>query len=329
MIYRRIFVHALIFPAALLITGCQRTVDDLPKGLIMQKYQMKSYPIGRFLIDIPEKAIFEGVSVRFDGMSIRVSKQKEKNIAALAKQRIASLSSTKPSENKFVDSFLSDDGTQSIILYTDTPGYKGGGKIESHLLVGANGPLLETTDAYGEDKKQTAIKFTREVLDLIKPVNNESTAKNFVADGYQIGTTDPKFGEKVGAVFILNETIIIAFTTHVMVPSTEAGLIERTKSTLKDTQLANTVQVLRMNKRNVASFEGEEVIYKNLKGSPEAITHNFEWQFKGRNQIAAPAMKLSMELRGDSINPAAMSDEDALSLWDTVLRSVQVRPGAN
>jgi hypothetical protein len=325
---RRFVIQALLTAPWLLAAGCQQKAPGLSKEIIMQKYPMKTYAVGRFLIDLPEKSKFGGIGVRFDGMDIEKSTQRTSNVAVLSKARIASLSSSKPSDNKFIDSFLSSDGKQAIILYTDSPGYKGGGEIESYIAVGSQGLILQTKDGYGEDKKQTAIGFTREVLDLIKPIDDASFAKSFMGDGYLLATADAKYGEQATAVYTLNEKVDIAFTTQVREPSTEPGLIERTQNALKMEELAKTTQILRMTKRSVSTNEGEEVAYKNLKGSPGGGTHNFEWDCKGRNQLGAPAMSLHMELQGDPAQPAIMSDEEALGLWDAILNSIRLRPGA-
>ena len=325
---RRFVIQTLLTAPWLLVAGCQQKAPGLSKEIIMQKYPMKTYAVGRFLIDIPDKASFDGIAVRLYGDDIQRSKYQTLDLPAFVKARIAQLSSTDASQNKYVSSFLSVDGRQAVILYTDSPGYKAGGEIESYVLLGKPGILYRVDGGYGEEKKQVAIGFSREVLDLIKPIGDTSFQKSFMGDGYLVAAADPKYGERAGAGFTLNEKVGIAFTTQVREPSTEPGLIERTQKALKMEELANTTQILRMTKRIVGTNEGEEVAYKTLKGSPGGRTHNFEWDCKGRNQLGAPAMSLNMELESDPARLAIMSDEEALGLWDAVLDSIRLRPGA-
>lgn len=282
-------------------------------------------------MDVPEQAKLKATSAVYWGFDITQIAASKNSFSSFIKEKILSLNKVSQSGQKqLVKENAGASADSHIILYFEDPNRSRSLKLLGYKNEISTGKIQQISTPVSQEKKDVSAEYASKLLSLIRSSTSieTSSAQGLVIDTYYIAASDPTAGERVTAGFDFPDNISFGFSTHVREPSTEAGLMERTKKAMGAPELANTSQIMRTNKRSVASFEGEEVIYKNLKGSPEAVTHNFEWQCKGRNQIAAPAMKLSMELRGDPNSPATMSDEDALNLWDTVLKSVQVRPGA-
>jgi hypothetical protein len=329
VVTRRHIAQTLFLAPWLLLAACQRNVKGLPKEIVMQKYPMKTYSVGRFQIDAPEAAKYTGIGgVRYNGFEIGRSKNQTVDLAGLVRAKTAEFSSTDPKKNKFIESYLSDDKRQAVILSTDTPGYNAGGQSLGYCLIGGNGQLYEVNSIFSEEGKQQAILLTKDVMTLLKVVNDVSSLKGFLAEGFVIGAADPVGHEQATIGFEMGD-IAISFRTHVRKPSTEPGLIDRVPKKLASaTEIAKTTEILRLTKRAIGTYEGEEVVFKNLKGSDGLTTHEFQWQSRGLNQLAAPEMELNMRFKGDPDKPAVMSDEEALGLWDAILNSIHLRSGA-
>jgi hypothetical protein len=324
---KRKFISSLHGLVAILL-GPAAWVQSYASEATMKKINIKRVAVGRFLIDLPEQAKLKALGASYWGFDITQLAGPKLSFSSFIKDKLSSLNKVgKNSQLQLVKENSGVNADSHIILYLEDPDRSRSLKLLGFKNEPSNNKIHQISTLVSQEKKEVSFEYASKLLSLIKPrISSEPMpSQGLVLDNSYIAAADLTAGEKVSAAFEFPDEVSFSLTTQVREPSTEAGLIERTKKALAIPELASTSQVLRMEKRTVVTFEGEEVIYKNLKGSPESVTHNFEWQFKGRNQISSPAMKLVMELRGDPNKPALLSDEDALNLWDLILKSIQIR----
>ena len=114
----------------------------------------------------------------------------------------------------------------------------------------------------------------------------------------------------------------------------EDTLLERTGGFFRNHVMGPVagLHTLRKGKRNLGPIPGEEyLIVSNAKGQR---LYAFKWESQGKNNsLAEPNLSLELNVMGedddDTPPPKAFkSDEEALQLWDALLNSIRLRPGA-
>ncbi len=94
------------------------------------------------------------------------------------------------------------------------------------------------------------------------------------------------------------------------------------------------VRTLRRDKRDVGPIKAEEyLIAANEEGQQ---LYSFAWEAPGKaDSIAEPNITAGLGVLGQSVvddehpyKPAFKSDEEALELWDAIIASIRLRPGA-
>jgi hypothetical protein len=87
------------------------------------------------------------------------------------------------------------------------------------------------------------------------------------------------------------------------------------------------IKILRKTTREIAGLDGEEVAFKTPTDS-ETTSHSFQWEYQGKpNSIAAPQISASLNIPSGT-DAVSISNEELLGLWDAVLGSIRLRPGA-
>lgn len=116
----------------------------------------------------------------------------------------------------------------------------------------------------------------------------------------------------------------------------ENGLLERVGGFFRTEVLGAAVgmNTLRKGQRSVGRLAGEE--YLVAGGEQQQRVYAFRWEFQGRDgSLAEPNLALEMgvmerdpDAEGNPPAPAFSTDAEALQLWDAMLESIRLRPGA-
>ncbi|KAF1712526.1 hypothetical protein CSC70_03160 [Pseudoxanthomonas kalamensis DSM 18571] len=117
--------------------------------------------------------------------------------------------------------------------------------------------------------------------------------------------------------------------------TTETTLLERADGFLQG--IAKSIaglHTLRKGKRNIGPIRAEE--YLIAASANGERSYGFKWESQGKDDsLASPTLSLELNVlergEGDDGNPpppAFESDEEALELWDAILDSIRLRPGA-
>lgn len=96
---------------------------------------------------------------------------------------------------------------------------------------------------------------------------------------------------------------------------------------------ASHLKVLRLGKRVVNNWEGEEALLRIPSGYGKPSVHKFTFRASGKTNAALyPFVQMTLDTGvKDNMSTAqkpSLSDEEALALWDSLLNSIRVRPNA-
>jgi hypothetical protein len=141
-------------------------------------------------------------------------------------------------------------------------------------------------------------------------------------------------GEKYSAVIDLKQfpSVSMSIDSYVTGAPTK-GLIERSNSAISSISNAFAgITILRKKAHNVGPVKGEEVLIRANEGSKHS--YEFNWKSEGQaNSVEFPAMSIRLATAdkkkdGDVIDAPFKNDKEVLELWDSLLYTLRLRPGA-
>ena len=322
---RRRLLQAAVAWSLLPLAACEQKIAGLSKEKIMQKYPMKTYAVGRFLIDFPEIAKDVSMSQRIDGTDFEWKSASEDQYGTLLSSRVRALKGVDP-KTKFLISDEPGAVPQSrIILFENEIDRDGLLQFEAyHYAAEAKGYFL-LSGPVARSNVAVVSPSVNEVFKLIQPriIDPKMTERGACFDHAFVSGTDPKLGEKAVIMARFND-IAMNFVTQV-IDTVDSGPSLLQRATKADEY--PEVKILRKSKREVAGLDGAEFAYKTPPGS-EITSHAFQWEYLGTpNSIGAPEMSVGLNILNGT-DAAKLSDEELLGLWDTVLGSIRLRPGA-
>lgn len=321
---RRILQAAAIW-SLLPLTACEPNAAGLSKDKIMKKYPMKTYAVGRFLIDFPEIAKDVSMSQRIDGTDFKWKSVTEDQYTALLSSRVRALKGIDPSTHFLVSDELGAVPQSRIILFENDNDRDGLLQFEAYRYAADARGYFFLSGPVARSNIALVNPSVNEVLKLIQPriIDPRMNDRGACFDHAFVAGTDPKLGEKVVIMVQFNE-ITMNFVTEV-IDSVDGGPSLLQRATKADEY--PDVKILRKTNREVVKLSGAEFAFKTPPGS-EATSHAFEWEYQGKlNSVAAPKMKVGLSIPNGA-DAAKTSDEELLGLWDTVLGSIRLRPGA-
>lgn len=321
---RRQLLQAAAAWSLLPLAACKPNIAGLPKDKIMQKYPLKTYAVGRFLIDLPEVAKEVSLSQECSGMRVAWEQKPEAQFKFVVNQKRLSLSGTDRGQPILLKDEPGSDPNIHIFLFKQVSPKTGLLEVNVYRYASElNGYHLFSSEIDPE-RAGEALPYANEVVRAVQPrlITPAITERGACFDHAFVSGTDPELSEETSILARFND-ITLNFSTQVIYK------VDDGPSLLKRAAIASDfpeVKVLRKTKRDVAGLSGEEFSFINLPGSQKTVSHSSEWEYQGQvKSVATPKIHAGLEFTGES---AAISDEELLGLWDTVLGSIRLRPGA-
>lgn len=213
---------------------------------------------------------------------------------------------------------------------------------QSEGYVWSNNTMFIVTPLAPDDQAAEAVLNARDVFPRIEGRANTEIPKQagFCFDG-GIVTGQQKFNESATAYFERPSTpggLIFGIEMRPGVPSDDK-LLDRV-SGLKQAlgSLISHTHTLRSRERPLAGMDGQELLLKiNLNGTD---AYDFMWEFKGvlspdgePMRVITPHARLELSIGEQKDTNAeyvgsTLSEEEAIELWDAILNSFRLRPGA-
>ena len=322
---RRKLLQAFAASSLLPLVACQPNVAGLPKDKILQKYPLKTYAVGRFLIDLPEIAENVSMSQRIDGTDFEWKSASEDQFATLLSSRVRTLKGVDPKTQFLISDEPGAVPQSRIILFENEIDRDGLLQFEAYRYAAETKGYFLLSGPVARSNVAVVSPSLNEVFKLIQPgiIDPKMTKRGACFDHAFVGGADPKLGEKAVIMARFND-IAMNFVTQV-IDTVDSGSSLLQRATKADEY--PEVKILRKSKRKVAGLDGAEFAYKTPPGS-EITSHAFQWEYRGTlNSIVAPEMSIGLKIP-DGTDAAKLSDEELLGLWDTVLGSIRLRPGA-
>ncbi len=322
IVHRRLFLQAIIINLVLAMTACRPNADDISKEKIMQKYPMKTFAIGRFMIDLPVVDKDISISQRILGVEIYWIPATEEQYQKILADRVKVLKGSNAATQRLVSDEFGSIPKSRIIMFEEDrekDGYIGyeayhySEEIEGYFLL---------KELAAREKIEIVKLWVNKILKIIQPCFIHPGMKNkatFFDHGF-ISGIDPLLHDNI-SISAIYENITIRFSTQVI------QRINDGPSLLQRAEALNgfpEVKVLRKLKREVAGLNGAELSFMDAPHD-EYIPYSLQWEYQGQaNSIAAPRMAASIDSKG----PISIPEEELLGLWDVILESIRLRPGA-
>lgn len=303
--------------------------------------ETKTYCVGRLLIDIPKEAEINGQGYEF--MFGRLESERTsldaKGFAARMDKREAVLKANNPNNDRSLKEVKNLGATSRILVTLENNFGHNNYGFEAYRL--DNGQLFSLVQKnYREDvfRNEVLGRVEKDLLphlrtrapDEIPSEPGFCTQNGFIADD---GSKDQAEYGQIGFRFKAWPDVLIVFTTRENSDKLEDPLLTRyAKSPIHSTfaGVMNRVKTFRQGDRSVGQFSGQEL----LLGVPTEYgfyTHQLVWDSIGKPN-AAFAPKVGVEMftgkgqQGEQYVRPALSDDQAIKLFDNIVNSIRLRP---
>lgn len=342
---------ALTFTAVLGLSAC----DNFKQGSTMTQATlpaplppMRTHCVGRFLIDLPDHfdltpgsdaELIYGLDKNWRRVNVTVprSNDAQPDLSALVANRVAELTERydgeTPSKN-MLDSQKWVDPDTALIRAHEEPTmqgyYRSNVFAKKQHVVGS----LQA-DTFEDDKPE----------DIEAKVLAVAQRTRFIADPTQAGKGTclgpllidaGQDGERFMLTFRSAEFPVVIVTLNMdslRAKAEDGGLLARVDSKASDLALlGGKIDPIRRGKLLLAGRSGEELLHKH-KGN--SIEYRF---FRAEATQIRPAtfdepvfaieMTMGGQISGGEYITAPMTEKDAVALWDAIVKSIRLRPGA-
>ena len=311
--------------------------------------------IGRFVIDIPTEMQLKTDEYVYSGNTLVASldmlrygfddivNNREK-VLRENKRKDYSGKTIVQTHTSWLETSIAIQSNVRLFVYSEDSGYTYGLPYKSEGYIWSNDTMILTRPVYGSKTANGPVNNAKDMLPRVegRPVSEIPTQPGFCFNG----------GLVVGAQ-IQNEFATAYFER----PSTLGGMIFgiETRPTVKvDNKLLDRksffiqalgklighTSTIRDGERTVAGMEGQEWL---LKVTADGITaYNFVWEFKGQiandgepMYVAQPHAYLQLRVGGETRDAktnarqtSALTEQEALDLWEALLQGTRLRPNA-
>ncbi len=318
---RRQLLQAVTVCIVLPSSACRGNTAGLLKDKIMQKYPMNTYAVGRFLIDCPEAAKNASMSMRIFGKEIEWKPATAAEYLTLLSMRVNILKGTNSATNFLISDEAGAVSQSRIILFEEDSTRDGFVGYEAYLYAEKVNGYFILTGSADRKKVENIIPHVNEVLNLIQPrlIDRNFTSRGACLDHAFIAGADLEWGETASIMASFNK-IALGFSTQVIDKIDEGPTLLQRAETINGFPDA---KLLRKKRRTIAGLHGAEFCFIDTPQGGGG--YSFQWEYIGQpNSFGAPKIRVGI----DTTTPISISSEELLGLWDAILESIHLRPGA-
>lgn len=337
---------ACIF-VTLLATGCEKPSRDTP---MIQKSSaaMRTHCVGRYLIDLPDDfeqhpasyaELFYGLDKNFRKVNLEIVRAggTQPSLDALVNKRAAELAAddhfSSPSKSMLALKRKVNDNTVLIRSY-DSP--RGVDSFVSEYIAQVGQPIARLwSRVYSEGEAAEVVEARLlTVVKQMRPASSVDTAGRGVCLGGLLADADQD-GEILSLTFRSEKLadVVIQIDINSMLAKSDGGLLKRWDN---NSGLLNKLDfqssTLRRGKVQIGPMAGEELLSTGKDKGHLVRGFSAETLPLKPSTFAAPTFAISMnmggQVAGDDYRDASLSEMDSLALWDTIIKSIRLRPGA-
>lgn len=292
----------------------------------------KTLAIGRHLIDVPATAQLIQ-QWKFNGSPIRslpiVGNADFERIVARRETELRAARHRKHG-SMFVERVPLDQG--SVVLVSWASEYSVHLSFDCYFLVGMKA-LSYRSELVASDRKQSALALRLEMSQRWHEIT-PGVMPNGI--GFVAGDAiliDNDFNPETWdlTIRLSNKPDVELSVSSFAIGKVDQPLRERAGGVVAGMLgLATGLVRLRNRERPVGPIWAEEILVAGTQNGKRA--YGFKWEAPGKaNSLAEPQLNISLEVGESAYKTNAhsfASDEEALALWDTIVESIRLRPGA-
>jgi len=316
-------------------TGCV-PLNHFPRSNQMDKTGWITHCFGRFLIDLPPRAVVRP-GYQLWGDQIKRLDDTPAMLAARIDQRERELKAQqhrKRQGSMFIRRIEHGNGSTSLLSW-DSDASVLGLMLDSYLVSRPTWRVFRYKGEVTYDKEQRGIEISDSLARNLRSrePNEIPTGPGFCIDGgYIAGDTYQNEGFMVGVTFPDHPGASFSFRSST--GAEEDRLLDRIGGFLKGAaKLVAGIETLRKGQRAGAIPADEYLVAGSDK---QQRVYSFAWESQGKNRsLTEPNLAASLGVLerspdndGNPPPPAFRSDQDALALWDAIVGSIRLRPGA-
>ncbi|WP_162455175.1 T6SS immunity protein Tli4 family protein [Pseudoxanthomonas kalamensis] len=299
----------------------------------------KTHCFGRFLVDLPPKARvsqmykiwsneFKRTSIDFKSLDGKISSIEDDLKSA----------SHKGSGSMYIKTIGYDNGSTGVLRW-DSARSSEFMWMSTYFVAPPKGFVYQMESLVEIDKQHSSQSFAEKIssnissleMDVIPSGSGYCIDGAFIAgddlqsESFNIGVTLPKHPGMNITLFVTTQGEVDKETLLDRAGAVEAAV------------LLQGGKLLRKGKRNTGdhgSIPGGEYLMTSEEDGQKI--YGFTWEALGKaNSIAAPYMTVELQVLGQSVvdeehpyQPPFKDDDEAVALWDAIIESIRLRPGA-
>lgn len=308
---------------------------------------MTTHCVGRFLIDAPIGADTGEGSYGFQIAAIKPIQKStqpiEDRVQRLDRElaaRVAAQATWKSGYGKPLDPaqvFSPRPDVRSIRYGKPDSDDEGSDKMDGYV-VRPGGMFVFNTSAIADERVKEFNDFLTEIAPALSVRENSSipTQRGFCFDNGFIAM-NPKRGERIGWGWDLpgHPGVSFGFGTTTNDDKVGEGILDREGASLKELQAAvglaamANIKTLRKRRFDLNGMAAQEELVEITDAKPE---YQFNLEIPGKpNDLANPRITMSLQVgnfsKGGRDKPSLTTGE-AIALWDAVIHTLRLRPGA-
>lgn len=303
----------------------------------MSKSGWDTYCFGRFLVDLPPQVkIGEGYTIW--GSEVETVNAGSGEFSALVDQREHELKSSPHDAggSLFIERVSHANGSASILSY-ERARSKGAMWLDAYLVADGGRGAFKRSALVDPARRQSAIEFAGALAAKMRfrePLQIPTESGFCIDGGYIAGNEYMAESFEVG--FTMPQHPGMHFSISSSTGAEEDSLLERVGGFFQTEVMGPVagIKTLRKGRRRIGHLAGEEYSVVAVEGGQRG--YGFIWEFQGRDEsLSEPNVNVGLSVLerdpdddGNPPPPAFESDEQALQLWDTILESIRLRPGA-
>ncbi|WP_354686990.1 T6SS immunity protein Tli4 family protein [Cupriavidus necator] len=305
----------------------------------MNKTGWTTHCFGRYLVDLPPQATARAsYKIWGDDISYLPGKNPDTLTAEINKREaeLKAVRHRKLDDSMFVRRLVHQDGSSSLVSWK-APYSQELMWMDSYLVAKSPWRAFHYAGNVSPEKQESAIALADSLANNIRSrADNEiPTDPGFCIDkGFIAGSDYRSESVQVGITLPQHPNAFISFDAST--GAEEDRLLERVDKFLA-TAVASPVvglKVLRKRQRNVGTIPAEE--YATAATGKGQRVYVFAWESQGKNKslseqnVSAGLRVLEQPVVSEHTpyRPAFQSDDEALQLWDAIIESIRLRPGA-
>lgn len=318
-----------------LATACGPLVaqTNTTRNTRMSKVGWKTHCFGRHLVDLPPDAKISNKYALWNSEIVWLKHYSADTTRAEVDRRESELMAQKhESEGTLLYSRITHtDGSISLVSW-DNPRTKRFLTMTTFFRSNTPNRTFLYVSGTTKEKVEQARRFRDELSQSLRPRNENEIPTNagFCIDGGFIeGKQLMAESFQVTASFASHPGASLSINAYVQ-GKVDEPLLKRTGQVAGLIQGFAGMSTLRKRERPIGTLYGEEYL---VAGSDQGQRlYAFRWEAPGKaNSLAEPAIGVSLSVLAQDEpppKPPFASDDDALGLWDAIIDSIRLRPGA-